>query len=237
MEKKSFFLTIALVLCTITVFSQSAETPYTGTKEQQEGKPVVFRDRLIMDIYQSFWMGMPTQVNHMKFDPGFNVSALWDFKIKNKPLAVGLGVGVTYNTQYSNALLQYNSTEDVMRYQVLPDVVHYNLLKMNYLTCNIPLEFRYRNPNGFKFTVGAKVGLVCEVSQKYKGEDPMLASDTMLYKNLHFVNKSKYHVDVFTRIGWKFVDVYYNFQFTPLFTTGKGPKIYPMSVGISLSIF
>ena len=58
-----------------------------------------------------------------------------------------------------------------------------------------------------------------------------------MYKNLNIQNKFKYSVDVYTRIGWKFVDLYYSFQVTPLFTTGKGPKIYPMSVGISLSLF
>ena len=237
MEKKSFILSVALLLCTLTTFSQTAETPYTGTKSTQEEKPVVFRDRLIMDIYHTFWMGMPTEVTHLKFDPGFNVAALWDFKLKKKPLAIGLGVGLTYNTQYSNALLQYNSTDDVMRYNVLPSAVDYKTLKMNYFTCNIPLEFRYRNVNGFKFTVGAKVGLVCSVSQKYNGSDPITDSDSLVYTNFRMENKQKYHVDVYTRIGWKFVDVYYNFQLTPLFTTSKGPKIYPMSVGFSLSIF
>jgi len=237
MEKKLFFLTIALIMCTLTAFSQTAETPYTASKEQQDDKPVVFRDRLIMDIYHTFWMGMPTQVQHLKFDPGFNVAAIWDFKIKDKPLAFGAGVGVSYTTQFSNALLQYNSTDDVMRYNVLPDNLKYNLLKMNYFTCNIPLEFRYRNPNGFKFTVGAKVGLVCQLAQKYKGQNPSTAADTVMYKNYQFLNKQKYHVDFYTRIGWKFVDVYYNFQVTPLFAEAKGPKIYPMSVGLSLSIF
>ena len=35
----------------------------------------------------------------------------------------------------------------------------------------------------------------------------------------------------------KFINVYYCFQPTPLFVDTKGPKITPMSVGISLSIF
>ena len=55
-----------------------------------------------MDLYHTFWMGMPVEVEHMKFDPGVNFSAIWDFKIKNKPIAVGLGIGVSYYTQYSN---------------------------------------------------------------------------------------------------------------------------------------
>lgn len=218
--------------------AQTEETPYTGNeKKGKETQQVVFRDRLIMDIYHSFWINMPKEVTHLKFDPGFTISAIWDFKIKEKPLAFGLGVGVSYYTQFSNALLRYDENTDLMRYYVLSDNVEYKLLKMNYLNVNIPLEFRYRNPNGFKFSVGARVGLICEVSQKYKGQVPETASDTTMYKNLRFENKMKYNVDVYTRIGWKFINAYYSFQPTPLFTVGKGPKICPMSVGISLSIF
>ena len=218
--------------------AQPLKNPYTTPKDTTTDEPlVVFRDRLIMDIYHTFWMNMPTEVTHMKFDPGFTVSAIWDFKIKEKPIAIGLGVGVSYYTQYSNALLQYDQEDDIMRYYVLSENVKYKLLKMNYLNVNIPVEFRYRNPNGFKFSVGARVGLVCEVSQKYKGQDPLTVSDTAMYKNLHIEHKMKYNVDVYARIGWKFINAYYSFQPTPLFTVGKGPKICPMSVGISLSIF
>ena len=227
-----------LLLCAVPMLTaQTSETPYTTPKDTADEPLVVFRDRLIMDIYHTFWMNMPVEVNHLKFDPGFTVSAIWDFKIKQKPIAIGLGVGVSYYTQYSNALLLYDETDQVMRYNILPANVDYSLLKMNYLNVNIPLEFRYRADNGFKFTVGARAGLVCELSQKYKGDSPENVSDTLRFKNLRIENKMRYNIDFYTRIGWKFVDVYYSFQVTPLFTENKGPKIRPMSVGISLSIF
>ncbi|MBO7492000.1 MAG: outer membrane beta-barrel protein [Bacteroidales bacterium] len=236
MYKRLFLLVMVVFLGVQSLSAQNDVTPYT-TDKNAEAKPVIFRDRLIMDIFHSFWMGMPSQVNYKKFDPGFNISAMWDFQIKKKPLSFGLGVGVTYHTQYSNALLLYDKASDMMKYNVLPSAVSYNLLKMNYLSVNIPLEFRYRHENGFKFSVGARIGLIAEVSQKYKGQDYTTATDTIMVKNLRMENKLKYNVDVYTRIGWKFVDVYYSFQATPLFEAGKGPKIYPMSVGISLSIF
>ena len=236
--KRQFLTVVLLLACTVAMLNaQTSQTPYTSPKDSVEEKPVVFRDRLIMDIYHTFWMNMPTEVTHLKFDPGFTVSAIWDFKIKNKPVAVGLGVGVSYYTQFSNALLRYDANSGKMKYYLLPNDLKYNLLKMNYLNVNIPLEFRYRHPNGFKFTVGARAGLICEISQKYKGSDPAIPADTAMYKNLLVKNKMKYNIDVYARIGWKFVNVYYSFQPTPLFADNKGPKIYPMSVGISLSIF
>ena len=236
--RRQILIVMLLLVCGGSMLTaQTKETPYTAPKDTVDEPLVVFRDRLIMDIYHTFWMNMPTEVAHMKFDPGFTVSAIWDFKIKNKPIAIGLGVGVTYNTQYSNALLQYDQVSGNMKYYVLPEAVKYNLLKMNYLNVNVPLEFRYRHPNGFKFTVGVRAGYIAEISQKYKGDDPANPSDTIRFKNLNFQNKMKYNIDVYARIGWKFVDVYYCFQPTPLFADSKGPKITPMSIGFSLSIF
>ena len=236
--KRIFLTVVLLMVCAGSlVTAQTAQTPYTAPKDTVEEPLVVFRDRLIMDIYHTFWMNMPTEVNYMKFDPGFTVSAIWDFKIKQKPLAIGLGIGVTYNTQYSNALLLREESSGDMKYYVLPTDVKYNLLKMNYLNVNIPLEFRYRHSNGFKFSVGVRAGLIAEISQKYKGDNPATPSDTLKFKNLMIENKMKYNIDVYARIGWKFINVYYCFQPTPLFVDTKGTKITPMSVGISLSIF
>ncbi len=236
---KRVFLTIVMLLVCAGAFlsAQTTLTPYTTPKDTADEPLVVFRDRLIMDIYHTFWMNMPTKVTHMKFDPGFTVSAIWDFKIKKKPIAFGLGVGISYYTQYSNSLLRYDAVSGNMKYYVLPEDVKYNVLKMNYMNVNIPVEFRYRHPNGFKFTVGARVGLIAHLSQKYKGSDPAVPADTAMYRNSLIKNKMKYNIDVYTRIGWKFVDVYYCFQPTPLFADNKGPKIYPMSLGISLSLF
>ena len=67
---KRFFV-LSLICCMgLQLMAQTEETPYTGNeKKEKETKPVVFRDRLIMDIYHTFWMNMPTEVTHLKFDP------------------------------------------------------------------------------------------------------------------------------------------------------------------------
>ena len=84
--KRIFLTVVLLMVCAGSlVTAQTAQTPYTAPKDTVEEPLVVFRDRLIMDIYHTFWMNMPTEVNYMKFDPGFTVSAIWDFKIKQKP--------------------------------------------------------------------------------------------------------------------------------------------------------
>lgn len=236
---KRFFLSVILLCACASQLlnAQNAETPYTTPKDTTDEPLVVFRDRFIVDIYHTFWMGMPSEVNYMKFDPGVNVSAIWDFKIKKLPIAIGLGVGVSYYSQYTNALLQYDKAEDLMKYNVLPTDLNFKYANMNYLSLNVPLEFRYRHSNGFKFSIGARVGWVALINQDYQGSNPSVPSDSAYYTNSLINHKMKYNIDFYARIGWKFVDVYYCYQVTPLFADGKGPKITPMALGISLSLF
>ncbi|MEG1556124.1 MAG: hypothetical protein RR356_05305 [Bacteroidales bacterium] len=221
--------------------SLTAQSPIPKNKETEkikEEKPEIFRDRLIVDVFHSFWMGMPSEVEHLKFDPGFNISALWDFKVSKKsPISFGIGLGVSYYSQFTNALLKVENGPWTMRYYVLNSSIDYSLNRLNYVNCNLPVEFRYRHSSGFKFTIGARVGLVAEISQTYKGLNPDGTDEQIWRKSYEIYNKQKYNFDVYARIGWKFVNVYYSFQITKMFQEGKGPQIYPMSLGISLSIF
>ncbi|MDR2868256.1 MAG: hypothetical protein LBV46_01795 [Bacteroidales bacterium] len=231
-----------------TANSSDGDTPpkeKTKNATTINGKKVeIFRDRLVLDVFHAFWLGMPKQdvngvaINNKKFNPGFSLSAMWDFKLPNDgPIKFGLGLGVSYYAHYTNARFIHGSMPDrVMNYEVpaVPDST-IKMLKMNYVNCYIPLEFRYRHQNGFKLTLGVRVGLVAEVSESYKGKDDQL--NNIHQKTYDIFNKQKYNFDVYTRIGWKFVNVFYSFQINKLFVKDKGPQICPMSVGISLSIF
>ena len=208
-------------------------------KPQKEYKPLVVRDRLVFDIYHSFWMGTPSQGNFMKFDPGFNVSAMWDFMLPQaKSISFGLGVGFTYYTQYSNCLLKYVRDDDVSRYFILPEDLEYKHSRVAYMNCNIPIEIRYRHPCGFKLDVGVHVGLVAGLSYKYKGPHYNgVDGDYLNYKDLDFYNKQKFSADVYLRMGWKAFGVYYSYQLNKVFETSKGPAMNPMSLGISIALF
>jgi hypothetical protein len=108
---------------------------------------------------------------------------------------------------------------------------------MTYINCNIPLEFRYRHKNGFKFTVGVRLGLVAEISQRFKGKNYEDNYRDENFKHFFTAGRQKVNFDVYMRCGWKFVAVYYSYQVNRLFNEGKGPAVNPMSLGISLSLF
>ena len=235
--------TILLCICCSTVlftFSQEQQRNLSEIQSKMQKEAVeVFRDRLIVDVFHSFWFHVPTNVSH-KFNPGFNVAVLWDFKANKKsPISFGLGVGCTYHTQFSNAHLKYDNHADLTKYYVLPTIISdsMKLNRMTYLNCNIPLEFRYRHKSGFKFTVGVRLGLVSEISQRFKGKNLEGNLTDENFKYFLTNNRQKINFDVYMRCGWKFVAVYYSYQVNRLFNENKGPAVNPMSLGISLSLF
>jgi len=241
--KFSKILLIIICSCSfVFAFSQEQKRDLSEIQDKIQKEAVeVFRDRLVVDVFHSFWMNAPSNVSQ-KFNPGFNVAVFWDFKAKKtSPISFGLGVGCTYHTQFSNAQLQYDDRTQLTKYFLLPEsITHKDSMKLNrmtYINCNIPLEFRYRHKSGFKFTVGIRLGLVAELSQRYKGKDVEGNHTDVNYKYFLSTDRQKVNFDVYMRCGWKFVGVYYSYQVNKLFNEGKGPAVNPMSMGISLSLF
>lgn len=230
-----------LCYCSILIsFSQEQQNKVFQKNFQKEAVEA-FRDRLVLDIYHSMWFHVPSNITQ-KFNPGFNIAILWDFKTtKKSPISFGLGIGCTYHTQFSNAQLRYDQKSDITKYYILPEIISQKdsmkLNKMNYISCNIPLEFRYRHKNGFKLTVGVRLGLVAEISQRFKGKNIQDNYTNENYKYFLKTGRQNINFDVYIRCGWKFVGFYYSYQVNKLFNEGKGPAVNPISLGISLSLF
>lgn len=250
MKRKLIALFLIFATCVCAYSQESQDTTAQGKKQKLkekvekalnpngDEKVEIVRDRLNIDVYHSFWMGMPQEVKHMKFDPGFSVSILWDFRLPNKsPISFGVGLGFSYYSQFTNSLLKI-SDGWIMKYYVINEDIKYKLNRINYMNCNLPIEFRYRHKkSGFKFSVGVRVGLVAEVSQNYKGSDPEGGTMDRWYKSREIYNTQNISVEAYTRIGWKAFAVFYGVQLNKVFTDGKGPAIFPMSLGISISPF
>jgi len=236
-----FFKITLFCICSCLVFplfSQEHKNNELAQKLKKEAVEV-FRDRLIVDIFHTQWMKVPNSVTN-KFNPGFNIAALWDFKVtKRSPISFGVGIGCTYHTQFSDAQLKQDNETGINKYYILPAAVKSDmkLNRMTYINCNIPLELRYRHTCGFKISIGMRLGVVAEISQRYKGKNIEGKDHSENYKYFLKSGRQNVNFDVYMRCGWKFVAVYYSYQVNKLFNEGKGPAVNPMSMGISLSLF
>ncbi|MDR1757737.1 MAG: hypothetical protein LBR51_02085 [Bacteroidales bacterium] len=244
MKKKYISLILCLSGFLLTSVAQNPvtdplmpETKKTREKTKTTKNVEIIRDRMMFDFFHVFWLHAPAELNiQKKFHPGCNFSLMWDFKKPGQSVSFGLGVGVTYYTQFSNGRLLQSSEDGVMRYYLL-QTDSFSLNRLNMVSCNIPLEFRYRHRSGFKFSIGARLGLIAELSQSYKGQDLEQTGKSLYLRDFKLENKMSYHFDVYARIGWKYVSVYYGYQITSLFEKDKGPLAIPMSLGVTWNIF
>ncbi len=230
------FFSSLLIILLLLPFSLSAQTQKQD-KENENNKPVYIRDRFMIDVFHTFWLKAPKSINPQKFNPGFNISAMWDFKLPNKsPLSFGLGLGFTYYTQFSDAMLQVSSS-NIMTYQVISEEIKYSLNRTSFTNINLPLEFRYRHSSGFKISAGARLGLTTGFAYRYKGLNPDGTGEKMNFKSYEIYNKEKFNFDVYLRTGWKVVGVYACYQVTSPFQSGKGPSMNPFTIGLTINFF
>jgi hypothetical protein len=111
--------------------------------------------------------------------------------------------------------------------------------KTKYTTAfvELPLELRffgnkYDRSKGFKFAIGAKVGLLMNSHAKY-GET---------IQNVYVTNKvsvrkynESWRLSPMVRIGWGNFSLFAQYNATTLFKLNQGPKIFPYSLGLTIT--
>ncbi|MCQ2286066.1 MAG: PorT family protein [Bacteroidales bacterium] len=234
---KKTLSSLLLILITI-LLSAPVTAQIPNVKKVDDEKPVIIRDRFMLDFFHTYWTGTSKEMKaSTKFQPGFNIAGMYDFRLPNKsPLSFGLGIGFSYYTMYNAATLGIDSTQRTV-FTAIPEEVSFKRSKMIYTNIHIPLEFRYRHSNGFKISLGVRLGLVTGITTKYKGNDPLNANESLNFKNFDIRNKQKFNFDVYLRTGWKAIGVYFSYQVNSLFTKDNGPQIHPLSMGLTLNFF
>jgi len=231
MKKTSLLILVLCLICTVTVLGQETETK---KEKKQSFAPVLFKDRVVLDFFSSTWFGLESGIKQKPVNFGFNGAIMFDLPVKkNSPISFGLGLGVTNHNLYSNAIWGIGENYTTTTTPV-PEGISYRKNKITFTNINIPIEFRYRHSSGFKISAGVRVGLLADAHTKYFGDALDGSDDKDLLKDYKIPNKSKYPVEFTFKTGWKFVSVNVSYMITKFFEEGKGPRIYPVSFGITL---
>ena len=118
----------------------------------------------------------------------------------------------------------------------IPSSVDYKKSKMALTTLDLPLELKMRLKNGVKFGIGFKIGWVISSKTKYKGDD--INGVEHKTKDLGINQLEDFAYGGTFRVGYKIVNLYFNYQISKVFQTGKGPdKLYPISLGLTITPF
>ena len=231
MKKVSLLITLCALGSSL-VFGQQQDTVKVKPKTSV---PVLFKDRIVLDFFNSFWLGDGlSDIKTKSIQFGFNGSFIFDIPVKkNAPFSFGLGIGVTNFNIYSDGNWHIADGYTTV-VTPLPNGLKYDKNKITFTNLNIPLEFRYRHRSGFKIGAGVRIGTTADVHTKYFGRAIDGRDSREMIKDYHIPNRTKIPVEVTFRTGWKFVSLYGGYMITNMFETDKGPAINPISVGISL---
>jgi hypothetical protein len=171
-----------------------------------------------------------TNVNLNLFEQNFNL-------VKNK-LGLVTGIGFTWNNYRFDATDTRLAKRDgiLAVYNDQGNDISYikSKLVVNYLTVPLMLEYQ-TNPrakaNSFHLGAGVVGGLRVGSHTKYVYDDGGKQKDKE--PGDYYLNPFK--VDGIVKIGWGVINLYGTYSITTLFRSGKGPELYPFSVGICLT--
>ena len=208
----------------------------------------------------TFWGGIDLGVNTLFNANGVNAapddaawldteeirSLSWSFNFYEEKIRliknhVGIltGAALTYNSYgiKTNARIQHNA--DSTFATQIPDSVYRfskNKLRATYLRVPLMLEFNTSEDpeRTFHLAVGAIGGLrIGSITKQFYEIDGQEYRDRVKSD----FNLNSFTLDAAVRVGYRNFTLWANYGLTPLFEDGKGPEVYPLSVGLSLAMF
>lgn len=213
---------------------------YSGLSPFEEGKTHKF-DRLVIDVVYNDWQGDIKAFNSPWTSIGFNGAFMFDFPFtKNNTVGMGFGLGFSHYVNRTAITFDKNYIDGVTVISPLqPDVADQHFkMAFNYL--EIPIEFRFRIPYGekdkqhVKFLIGGKIGYRLTSSTK-----TTIGSKAQKHavKEIRLPDSNPLRYGVTARIGIRNWSIFGAYYFSPLFKSEESVRLFPFSLGVSMSLF
>ncbi len=216
--------------------------------------------------FRGHWMGLELGLNNFltsDFNMDFpeeamfmelNTGKSWDVNINFLQYSLGFGtdkVGLVTGLGFELNNYRFDNSLSIIKengiivadssYFLDPDVSSIEKSKLNtcYLTLPMLLEFQIpagRNNHRIHVAAGAIGGVKLWSTTKvvYKDQDGNKEKNKVKGNDY---NLSSLRYGVTARIGYRAINLYANYNLTPLFEKNKGPELYPFSIGLSFHFF
>lgn len=213
---------------------------YSGLTPFAEGKTHKF-DRLVLDIVYNDWRGDIKAFETPWTSIGFNSAFMFDFPFtKNNTVGMGLGLGFSHYVNRTARIFEKDYINELTVISSDQSDINDQRFKMGFNYLEIPLEFRFRIPYGekdkqhIKFLIGGKIGYrLNSFTKTTTGTN----DHKHAVKEIHLPDSNPLRYGVTARVGirnWAIFGAYY---FSPLFKSEESVRLFPFSVGISISLF
>lgn len=208
----------------------------TGFRPAQPEKVRKY-DRLIFDITYNDWLGDRDPFNVKWNSIGFNTNWMFDVPLAKKN-TVALGIGPSYTLQrfVHDQVLEHDSAYTYTQFSALAELSNDWQESFNAHEFSLPIELRFRTKGWkhFKFHVGGKIGYRTNIIRRSKFDDGDVKYD-LRYRSLPDVNHLSYSAHF--RIGMRNWALYGSYNFSPLFKSSESIELYPIQLGLSISLF
>jgi hypothetical protein len=179
----------------------------------------------------------PDEYMFMEMNAGKSVGVAvnpWQQSIKlqrrgNIGLVTGLGVEWN-NYRFDSQFLLVRDDDGNTSYDILSDPVKKNKLTTIYMNAPLLLEFQVpvgRDRSPIYLSGGAIGGLRLGSHTRI-----VYSSEGGKSKNKDHYNLTQWRYGVTARVGYKAINLFADYYFSPLFEKGKGPDLYQVSAGL-----
>jgi hypothetical protein len=189
-----------------------------------------------VDVYADIWQDIPQGIDPKTINPGVNIFGSYNYMFGNSNVSFSPGIGLGIHNLFSDSWLRVNT--DSAWFEPLPDTLSYKKSKLTMTYLDIPLELRFKSKSEFRVAVGFKFGFLLKAQTKYKGQNYIEGiPDEVIIKTARFDFIEGNRFGFTGRIGYKWLNLYGYYQLSTLFQSGRGPEMYPFSVGLTLIPF
>lgn len=194
-------------------------------------------DRLIFDITYNDWTGDRDPFNVNWNSIGFNTNWMFDIPLAKKNV-VALGIGPSYSLQrfVHNEVVEHDSLNTYTQFSDQLDLAQDWQESFHVHEFSLPIELRFRTKGWkhFKFHIGGKIGYRTNIVRRAKFNDGDVKYD-LRYRSLPDINHLSYSAHV--RIGMRNWALFGSYNFSPLFKSSESVELYPIQMGLSISLF
>ncbi len=250
---KKLFVIIVLVAFMIPGWDADAQVLSESTKRKFTVGVDIFTDIWQYKVDGYF---LPEGYRNRTINQGATAFFMYNMQIGESLSAFSIGLAIRSHNSYSNSVIINIKANDIV-FNVIEDLIDdfsppgrslplaYKRSKINMTYLDLPVEFKFRTEGGFKLGVGLKVGYLIDSKQKYVGEWPVdfnFGEEDVQYNEVNDKSKGinqleKWSYGATLRIGYKFVSVFGYYQFSKIFESDRGPEMFPISVGLTITPF
>jgi hypothetical protein len=170
---------------------------------------------------------------------GFNLNFIdHGFALGTDQVGLVTGMGFEFNDYYfdgNNNITKDPVTGDIIELDYTPINLQKSKISTTYLTVPLLLEFQFPNikPSRRMYVIGGVIGgLKLSSHSKVKYSE---SGDKQKDKTKDDFNISTLRYGFTGRIGYRNLVIFGNYYATPFFEKDKGPELYPVAVGLSLT--